>query len=106
MQYVRDESHRFAQHYHHILRRKSHVRREGRLAEGRPEGAAAAAGVEVNAVAIQTAVSNVVNFLTRYAAGLLADLADPGSTSRQRVVRRGLELALVPAAACFVLYSS
>jgi len=23
LQYVRDESHRFAQHYHHILRRKS-----------------------------------------------------------------------------------
>ena len=23
LQYVRDEAHRFAQHYHHILRRKS-----------------------------------------------------------------------------------
>jgi excinuclease ABC subunit C len=23
LQYVRDESHRFAQHYHHILRRKA-----------------------------------------------------------------------------------
>ena len=23
LQYVRDESHRFAQHYHHILRKKS-----------------------------------------------------------------------------------
>lgn len=26
LQYVRDESHRFAQHYHHLLRRKSHFR--------------------------------------------------------------------------------
>lgn len=25
LQYVRDEAHRFAQHYHHILRRKSHL---------------------------------------------------------------------------------
>ena len=24
LQYVRDESHRFAQHYHHLLRKKSH----------------------------------------------------------------------------------
>ena len=26
LQYVRDESHRFAQHYHHMLRRKSTFR--------------------------------------------------------------------------------
>ena len=25
LQYVRDEAHRFAQHYHHILRRKSQL---------------------------------------------------------------------------------
>ena len=25
LQYVRDESHRFAQHYHHILRKKSQI---------------------------------------------------------------------------------
>jgi excinuclease ABC subunit C len=27
LQYVRDEAHRFAQHYHHILRRKSQLGR-------------------------------------------------------------------------------
>ena len=27
LQYVRDESHRFAQHYHHILRRKANLDR-------------------------------------------------------------------------------
>jgi excinuclease ABC subunit C len=25
LQYIRDEAHRFAQHYHHILRRKSQI---------------------------------------------------------------------------------
>jgi excinuclease ABC subunit C len=25
LQYIRDEAHRFAQHYHHILRRKSQM---------------------------------------------------------------------------------
>ena len=33
LQYVRDEAHRFAQHYHHILRRKSQL--EGDVAAGR-----------------------------------------------------------------------
>ena len=33
LQYVRDEAHRFAQHYHHILRRKSQL--EGEVAAGR-----------------------------------------------------------------------
>jgi excinuclease ABC subunit C len=29
LQYVRDEAHRFAQHYHHILRRKKYQEGEG-----------------------------------------------------------------------------
>jgi excinuclease ABC subunit C len=29
LQYVRDEAHRFAQHYHHILRRKSQISDSG-----------------------------------------------------------------------------
>ncbi len=33
LQYVRDEAHRFAQHYHHILRRKSQI--EQQIREGR-----------------------------------------------------------------------
>jgi hypothetical protein len=30
LQYIRDEAHRFAQHYHHILRRKSQLEEEVR----------------------------------------------------------------------------
>ena len=34
-QAIRDEAHRFAQHYHHILRRKSVVGEEGRAKGGK-----------------------------------------------------------------------
>ena len=34
LQYVRDEAHRFAQHYHHMLRRKSTLGEEEGKAEG------------------------------------------------------------------------
>ena len=43
LQYVRDEAHRFAQHYHHILRKKSTL---GSLIE-RPTDSAAVAGDEL-----------------------------------------------------------
>jgi excinuclease ABC subunit C len=33
LQYIRDEAHRFAQHYHHVLRRKSQI--DDQVAEGR-----------------------------------------------------------------------
>jgi hypothetical protein len=33
LQYIRDEAHRFAQHYHHILRRKSQI--DEQIAQGR-----------------------------------------------------------------------
>jgi excinuclease ABC subunit C len=33
LQYIRDEAHRFAQHYHHILRRKSQI--DEQVAQGR-----------------------------------------------------------------------
>ncbi len=34
LQYVRDEAHRFAQHYHHILRRKSQIAQDAERKEG------------------------------------------------------------------------
>ncbi len=36
LQYVRDEAHRFAQHYHHLLRRRSTLGAEGRTRK--PDG--------------------------------------------------------------------
>src|SRR4051812_13049360 len=42
LQYIRDEAHRFAQHYHHILRRKSQLEEEvkqGRRPPRRKKGA-------------------------------------------------------------------
>ena len=44
LQYVRDEAHRFAQHYHHILRRKSQLEedvKQGRRPPGRKKQKAA-----------------------------------------------------------------
>ena len=35
LQYVRDEAHRFAQHYHHILRRRSTLGEWGKAEGGR-----------------------------------------------------------------------
>jgi excinuclease ABC subunit C len=46
LQYIRDEAHRFAQHYHHILRRKSQLEedvKQGRRPPARRKRAAAAA---------------------------------------------------------------
>ena len=34
LQYMRDEAHRFAQHYHHILRRKSQIAQDAERKEG------------------------------------------------------------------------
>ena len=44
LQYIRDEAHRFAQHYHHILRRKAQLEedvKQGRRPPAKKTGAAA-----------------------------------------------------------------
>jgi excinuclease ABC subunit C len=38
LQYVRDEAHRFAQHYHHILRRKSQIAPDAKKKKNAPNG--------------------------------------------------------------------
>ena len=44
LQYIRDEAHRFAQHYHHILRRKSQLEEDARRRFRMHEGDAAPPG--------------------------------------------------------------
>src|SRR5688500_3575332 len=41
LQYARDEAHRFAQHYHHILRRKSQLEEDVKTGRRPPRGKSA-----------------------------------------------------------------
>ncbi|HZN69760.1 MAG TPA: UvrB/UvrC motif-containing protein [Tepidisphaeraceae bacterium] len=55
LQYIRDEAHRFAQHYHHILRRKAQLEedvRQGRRPPRRKKGAKASAKPQAADVAL------------------------------------------------------
>jgi len=54
LQYIRDEAHRFAQHYHHILRRKSQLEEDVKTGRRppRPRKKKSPAGADVTDVAV------------------------------------------------------
>ena len=56
-QYVRDEAHRFAQHYHHILRRKAQLEEDVRAGKRPPRKRVAKPKAETDEMPISTIAS-------------------------------------------------
>jgi len=85
LQYVRDEAHRFAQQYHHLLRRKSQLEEDvvkGKRPPGKKRGpkkaptSASGSGVDPNAgVKILKSVAEVQEALSASAAGVVDSAA-------------------------------